>query len=151
VALDGVTQAEDGSIVLIVRAAKKNDAVIGVVDREMKAAPASIKIAGEKQTIKVNRQGDKEITSPTRTVKAPATLWQPGGTSVAAGKYLRIITGGVFAFDGAAPADAAVGDAIAVGATTGKLAKAGADSSANAGRYLGKLKDGRVVLMIAPN
>ena len=151
VALDGVTQAEDGSIVLVVRAAKKNDAVIGVVDRELKAAPDSIKIDGEKRTIKVNGQGDKEITSPTRTVKAPALLWQPGGTSVGADEFLRIITSGVYAFEGAAPADAAVGDALAVGATSGKLGKASADSSAKAGRYLGKLKDGRVVLMVAPN
>ena len=101
VALDGVTQAEDGSIVLVVRAAKKNDAVIGVVDRELKAAPDSIKIDGvKKRTIKVNGQGDKEITSPTRTVKAPALLWQPGGTSVGADEFLRIITSGVYAFEG---------------------------------------------------
>jgi hypothetical protein len=151
VALDGVTQADDGSIVLVVRAAKKNDAVIGVVDREMTAAPDSIKIGGEKRTIKVNRVGDKEITSPDRTVKAPAPLWQPGGSSVGADKFLRIITSGVYAFDGAAPADAAVGDALAVGATNGKLAKAGADASAKAGRYLGKLKDGRVVLLVDPS
>jgi hypothetical protein len=151
VALAGVTQAEDGSIVLVVRAAKKNDAVIGVVDREMKAAPDSIKIGGEKRTVKVNRVGDKEITSPTRTVKAPAPLWQPGGTSVGADKFLRIITSGMYAFAGSAPTAAAVGDALAVGATTGKLGKAGADASAKAGRYLGKLKDGRVVLMVDPS
>ena len=151
VALDGVTQAEDGSIVLVVRAAKRNDAVIGVVDREMKAAPDSVKVGGEKRTIKVNGEADKEITSPTRSVKAPAPLWQPGGTSVAAGKFLRIITSGVYAFEGAAPADADVGDALAVGGSTGKLGKATADSTAKAGRYLGKLKDGRVVLMVSPS
>jgi hypothetical protein len=151
VALDGVKQAEDGSIVLVVRAAKKNDAVIGVVDREMKAAPDSIKVGGEKRTVKVNGAADKKVTTPNRTVKAPAPLWQPGGTSVGADKFLRIITGGVYAFEGAAPADAAVGDALAVGATNGKLGKANADSSAKAGRYLGKLKDGRVVLMVSPN
>jgi hypothetical protein len=151
VALDGVTQADDGSIVLVVRAAKKNDAVIGVVDREMKAAPDSVKVGGEQRTIKVNGGRDKEITAPTRTIKAPAPLWQPGGTSVGADKFLRIITSGVYAFEGSAPADAAVGDALAVGATNGKLAKAGNDAGAKAGRYLGKLKDGRVVLMVSPN
>lgn len=151
VALDGVTQAKDGSIVLVVRAAKKNDAVIGVVDRELKAAPDSITSGGEKRTIKVNGVGEKQITSPTRTLKAPAVLWQPGSTTVGAGKYLRIITGGVYAFDGAAPAGAAVGDALAVGATTGKLGKAAADSNAKAGRYLGSLKDGRIVLLIDPS
>ena len=57
----------------------------------------------------------------------------------------------MYAFEGAAPADAEVGDALAVGATNGKLAKAGAESGAKAGRYMGKLKDGRVVLMVAPN
>jgi len=151
VALDGVTQAEDGTIVLVVRAAKKNDAVIGVVDREMKAAPDSVTVGGEKRTIKVNGGPDKEITTPSRTIKAPAPLWQPGGTSVGADKFLRIITGGIYAFDGAAPADAEVGDALAVGATNGKLAKAGSDAGAKAGRYMGKLKDGRVVLMVSPS
>jgi hypothetical protein len=150
VALDGVTQADDG-IVLVVRAAKKNDAVIGVVDREMKAGPDSVTIGGEKRTVKVNGGRDKEITTPTRTLKAPATLWQPGGTSVGADQFLRIITSGVYAFDGAAPADAEVGDALAVGGSNGKLGKAAADSSAKAGRYLGKLKDGRVVLMVSPS
>ena len=81
VALDGVTQAEDGNIVLVVRAAKKNDAVIGVVDREMKAAPDSIKIGGEKRTIKVNGGRDKEITAPTRP--------QGSGAPVAARRHLR--------------------------------------------------------------
>jgi hypothetical protein len=151
VALDGVTQGDDGSIVLVVRAAKKNDTVIGVVDREMKAAPDSIKVGGEKRTIKVNGGPDKEITTPTQTVKAPAPLWAEGGTSVAADKFLRIITSGVYAFEGAAPADAKVGDALAVGATNGKLAKAGSDAGAKAGRYMGKLKDGRVVLMVSPS
>jgi hypothetical protein len=151
VALDGVSQAKDGTVVLIVRAAKKNDAVIGVVDRELTAAPDSMKVGGDKRTIKENRVGDKEVTSPTRTIKALKGLWGQGGTSVAADKYLRIITGGVFAFDGAAPADAAVGDALAVSGTNGKLAKAGADAGAKAGRYLGKLKDGRVVVMVSPS
>ena len=151
VALDGVTQSDDGRIVLVVRAAKKNDAVIGVVDRELKAAPESIKIGGQKRSINVNRVGEKEVTSPARTLKAPAPLWADGGTTVAADKFLRVITSGVYAFDGAAPADAEVGDALAVGATNGKLAKAGADAGAKAGRYMGKLKDGRVVLMVSPS
>jgi hypothetical protein len=151
VALEGVAQAKDGSIVLTVRAAKKGDAVIGVVDRALKAAPESMQIRGEKRTINVNKEGEKEIAAKTRTVKAPKGLWEEGGTSVAADAYLRIITSGVFAFDGAAPADAEVGDALAVGGSNGKLGKAAADSSAKAGRYLGKLKDGRVVLMVSPS
>jgi hypothetical protein len=109
-----------------------------------------MKVGGDKRTIKENRVGDKEITSPSRTIKALKGIWGEGGTSVGADKYLRIITGGVFAFDGAAPADAAVGDAIAVSGTAGKLGKAAADS-AKAGRYLGKLKDGRVVLQVNPS
>ena len=40
---------------------------------------------------------------------------------------------------------------MAVGATNGKLAKADANASAKAGRYMGKLKDGRVVLMVSPS
>src|SRR4029450_1287807 len=98
-----------------------------------------------------NCEVDKELTSPTRTVKAPAPMWQPGGTSVGADGYLRVITSGVYAFEGAAPADAQVGDALAVGGSTGKLGQAGAAAGAKAGRYLGKLKDGRVVLMVDPS
>ncbi len=151
VALEGVSQAKDGTIVLTVRAAKKNDAVIGVVDRELTAAPDSMKVGGDKRTIKENRVGDKEITSPSRTIKALKGLWGEGGTSVGADKFLRIITGGVYAFQGASPVDAEVGDALAVAGTNGKLSKAAADSSSKAGRYLGKLKDGRVVLMVDPS
>jgi len=66
VALDGVSTAPDGTILLVVRAAKKDDAVIGVVDREMKAAPASIKVGGEKRSVKQNRSGEKDVTSPSR-------------------------------------------------------------------------------------
>jgi hypothetical protein len=151
VAMESITQSKDGSLVIVVRAAKKGDAVFGVVDRELKAAPDSVKVGGVKREIKVNGVGDKTITSPTSTLKAPQGMWEDGGTSVAAGKYLRIVTGGIFAFDVAAPTGAAVGDALAVSATAGKLGKAAADSSAKAGRYLGKLKDGRVVLMVSPS
>jgi hypothetical protein len=151
VALDGVTTAPDGSILLVVRAAKKSDAVVGVVDREMKAAPESMKVGGTKRTIKVDGEGDKTVTSPERSVKAVKGAWEDGGVSVAADKYLRIITGGVFAFEGAAPTDASAGDALAVAGSTGKLGKVAADSGAKAGRYLGKLKDGRVVLMVDPS
>lgn len=153
VALDGVTQAKDGSIVLVVRAAKKGDAVIGVVDRELTAAPDSMTVGGEKRTIKVNRAGDKQVTVPTRTIKALKGLWADGDTSVAADKYLRIILGGVFAYAGAAPTGATVGDLLAVGATNGKLAKAAADAGAGvkAGKYLGTLKDGRIVVFVDPN
>jgi hypothetical protein len=153
VALDGVTQAKDGSIVLVVRAANKGDAVIGVVDRELTTAPDSIKVGGDKRTIKQNRAGDKEVTSPSRTIEALKGLWGQGGTSVAADKYLRIITGGFFAYDGAAPAGAAVGDLLSVNASTGKLAKAAVDAAvgAKAGRYLGTLKDGRIVVFVDPS
>jgi hypothetical protein len=151
VALDGVTLGADGRVVLIVRAAKKNDAVIGIVDRELKAAPESVTIGGNERTINVNRGGEKQVTSPTRTLKAPAPLWQDGGTSVGANSFLRIITGGIYAYAGAAPADAAVGDALAVGATNGKLSKAAADSTAKAGKFLGTLKDGRIVVMVSPS
>ncbi len=151
VALVGVTQAKDGSLVLVVRAAKKSDAVFGVVDRELKPVADSIQVGGSERTIKVNAVGDRQITSPTSTLDPLPGLWEDGGTAVAAGKNLRIITGGIFAFAGTAPADAAIGDMLAVGASSGKLAKAGADMSSSAGRYLGKLADGRVVLWIAPS
>ncbi len=151
VALVGVTQAKDGSVVLVVRQAKKSDTVFGIVDRELKAAATSMQVGGTKTTIKVNGVGDKQITSPTSTLNALPGLWEDGGTSVAAGNNLRIITGGIFAFAGAAPSNAAIGDTLAVGASNGKLAKAGADTSSSAGRYLGKLADGRIVLWIAPS
>ena len=151
VALEGVTQAKDGSVVLVVRAAKKNDTVIGVVQRALKAAPDSLKVTGGKRSIKVNGEGDQDVAAASGTAKALAGVWEEGGASVPADSYLRVITGGVFAFDGAAPADAEVGDAVAVGEKAGKLGKAGADASAKAGRFLGTLKDGSVVLMVDPS
>jgi hypothetical protein len=150
VALVGVSQAKDGSLVLVVRAARKNDPVIGVVDRELTAAPDAMKVGGGKRTIKVNQVGDTEITSPTRTLPALRGLWGDGATSVGAGKYLRIIIGGVYVFGGAAPAGAAVGDVLAVGDTAGKLGKAGTADTKIAGQFLGTLKDGRVVLLVQP-
>ncbi len=149
VALDGVQQAADGSIVMVVRAAKKGDAVIGVVDRQLVAAAATTKVGGTRQAVKVNRGADREVATSSRSVSAPKGLWGEGGTSVAADSYLRIITGGLYAFAGTAPAGAVAGDALAVDTSGGKLAKESA-GGAHAGRYLGKLKDGRIVLMVDP-
>jgi hypothetical protein len=151
VALQGVTTAPDGSILLVIGPAKKGDAVIGVVDREMLAAPASITTEASIREFNVNLVGEKSITSPARTLPRLDGTWGEGGTSVAGGKYLRIITGGIVVVDGAAPAGAAVGDALAVGASDGKLGKAAADASTRAGQYLGTLADGRVVLWVDPS
>ena len=135
VALDGVTQDKDGSIVLVVRAAKKNDAVIGVVDREMKAAPDSIKVGGEKRTIKVNGKSRKGDHDADRTVK----LRRPCG----ARRHLRRCRQVPahhhqwrVRLRGRGPGRCRHRRCVAVGTTTGKLGKANAESSAKAGRYL---------------
>ena len=151
VTLVGVTQASDGSVILVVGPAKKNDAVIGVVDRALKAAPESAKGGGKDRTVQVNSKGEETVDTRTTTIKAPKVMWEDGATSVPGGSNLRVILSGIFAYEGAAPADAAVGESVAVTDKAGKLAKAGADATAKAGKYLGKLKDGRVVLMVSPS
>ncbi len=151
VAIDGLRETEDGTIVLVVRAARRGDAIVGVVDRELKATTATTTVGGEKRTIKVNRAADLEITTPTGTLTAPKGLWEEGAMAVGADAFLRVITSGVFAFDAAAPPGAAVGDSLAVGGSTGQLGKAAANSTVTAGRYLGRLDDGRVVLLVSPS
>jgi len=93
------------------------------------------------------------VTSKAMTVNAKDRKWMSGDASSADGSFLRVITAGMFAYAGAAPDSAAAGDLIAVGDSAGKVGKASADTAkgASAGKYLGKLKDGRVVLMVAPN
>ena len=152
VALDGVTTAADGSIVLMVRPALQKDAVIGIVDRELKAAPDSIELKAVKRTVQVNGGGERQTAGQAATAKPLDGLWEDGGTNAAAGSYVRIITSGVYAFASAGPAGAAVGDALAVSAKAGKLTKASADvaKGASAGKFLGTLKDGRIVLYVNP-
>jgi hypothetical protein len=149
VTLTGVTTSATGQVVLVVDLARKGDAVLGIADRAMAPAPKSVSIKATERKL--------ETKYGTRTTKVPARTEQNqaagrlvlGGTSAAKGSYLRVITAGVYAYKAAA-IDASVGAALAVGDTRGKLAKAGAETAkgAVAGRYLGTLKDGRIVLLV---
>lgn len=149
----GVASGADGSIVIKVAKAKKGDAILGIAD-------VSMSLSGEK--VKVGPITHKEYridktqgtaTSKETTVTAKDRKWLAGDTSSADGSFLRVITSGMFAFDGAAPSSAAAGDVVAVGDSAGKIGKAGDDvaKGATAGKFLGKLKDGRVVLMVDPS
>lgn len=150
--LKNVSTMADGTVVLVVDLAKGNDAVIGIADIAMTVAPDTVTVDASTRTIKT-KYGEKTVTTPARTIpNQTAGGLMPGGTSAAAGAYLRVVTGGVFAFEAAAP-DAAAGDVLAVGSTPGKLGKAPADVAKGvaAGKYLGSTKDGRVVLLVGAN
>jgi hypothetical protein len=152
VALAGVSTAADGSLVVVVKLATGKDAIIGVADVGMAPAPSKVSVAASSKTIKTNF-GDVTRKSASRTLKAQgAGKLMVKGTSAAAGGYLRVVTGGILAYKAAAP-DAAVGDSLAVGTTAGKLHKADANvaKGATAGKFLGSLKDGRIVLLVAPS
>lgn len=152
VTVKGVTTRADGTVVVVVDLAKGNDAVFGIADVAM--APAKDSVSAGKSTVTHKTKfGDVTRTSQARTLKSQAAgKLIAAGTTAKAGSFLRVITGGVYAFKVAAPG-AAAGDLLAVGTTAGKLSKAGANvaKGATAGKYLGSLKDGRVVLLIAPS
>jgi hypothetical protein len=152
VTVTGVATAPDGTIVVVVDVAKGNDTIFGIADVSMAPAADRVNIA-RTQVVHKTKYGDVTSTSAARTVKNQlGNRLVVGGTSIKAGGYLRVVTSGVYAYKAAAPT-AAVGDKLAVGATAGKLSKAGSSvaTGATAGTYLGKLKDGRIVLLIAPN
>lgn len=149
VTLLGVTTASDGSTQLVVGAAKKGDAVIGIVDRSMKLESGAVKAPASERTVKVPGKGEVTVNTPARTLKGQGSKWVDGGTSAPAGGSLRLIISGVFTMD-AAISGVSAGDNLAVGDKAGKLGKAAADAKGIAGKYLGKLKDGRIVLMVSP-
>ncbi len=148
----GVSTAPDGSVVVVVDIAKGSDAIFGVADVSMALSAAQVSMPKSTNSHKT-KYGDVTHTSEARTVKNQAgkTL-VAGGTTAKIGGFLRVVTSGVFAYKASAPS-AAVGDALAVGSTAGKLSKAGSTvaKGATAGTFLGTLKDGRTVLLIAPN
>jgi hypothetical protein len=149
----GVSTAADGSIVIRVAPAKRGDAVLGIADVSMSLSAEKVAVDSisnrEYRIAKV--QGT--TTSEAMTVTAKKRKWLAGTASSADGSFLRVITSGIFAYPGATPASAAVGDLVAVGDTTGKIGKAAGDvaNGANVGKYLGTLNDGRVVLMVDPS
>ena len=152
VTLAGVQTAEDGSIVVVVTAAKKGGAVFGVVDRTVALSPARISTGAGTMRVPVPDKGWIDVQTPSRTVEDQTRKWLDGATTVASGSHLRIITSGIFAYNAAAPSGTAVGDSLTV-SDGGSLEQAGASvaKGATVGRYLGTLADGRVVLLISPN
>ena len=151
VTLLGVSTASDGSVALDVGPAKKGDAVLGVVDREMSLSPKTVKIPASQRTENIHGKGEVTVKTAASDVKAQVRKWLTGDRTIAAGATLRVITSGVFTMD--ASVDAAVGDTLAVVGKAGKLGKAGADAAkgASAGKFLGTLKDGRSVLLVDPS
>jgi len=149
----GVTTGEDGSVVIQVAKAKKGDAILGIAD-------VSMRLSGDKVTTKPISHKEYRIaenqgteSSKAATVTAKDRKWMAGKASSADGSFLRVITSGMFAYDGATPSSADAGDLLAVGDSTGKVGKASGDvaKGASVGKYLGKLKDGRVVLLVSPS
>jgi hypothetical protein len=151
VTVTGVATAPDGSIAVVVDVAKGNDTILGIADVSMAPAASGANLP-KSQSVHKTKYGDVKSTSAARPFKDQlGNRLVAGGTSAKAGGYLRVVTSGVFAFKAAAPS-AAVGDTLAVGATAGKLSTAGATvaKGATAGKYLGTLKDGRIVLLVSP-
>lgn len=153
VAIRGVSLGADGRPVVLVGPASKNDRVLGIVDRSVSYSPERVTIGGGTQRVAVPDGGWTTVAIPTRTVKAQNRSWIAGGTTVAAGASLRIVTSGMFAYKPATSMTFAAGDALAVGSADGTLAKAGSDTArgAVAGSFLGTLNDGRIVILVAPN
>jgi hypothetical protein len=151
VTMTGVTTSPDGHVILVVQLAKKGDAVLGIADRALSPTAKTVSLAATKQEIKT-KFGSKTVSVAARKLEAQLpSKFVPGGTTAAAGAYLRVITSGVFAYE--ATSSLAAGDKLAVGANAGKLDKAAADATAGsiAGKFLGKLKDGRVVVLVSPS
>jgi hypothetical protein len=148
----GVTTGPDGSVALVVGPAKKNDSVVGIAASAIKRT-TDLASASTSRTVKVKgadgRLVDRKVTSTSEKAKNQAPKWADAGARTAPDGYLRVVTGGVFAFDGAVSAE--VGDTLAVGEKAGALGKAGAEASASAGKFLGKLKDGRSVVLVDPS
>jgi hypothetical protein len=152
VALVGVRTAPDGSTVLVVRAAKKGDQVLGVVDRALSLSGKTVKALASVRKVWDSVDGEHTITTSARDLRAQSQKWLTGATSVAADGYLRVVISGVFTMESTV-AGAAAGDSLAVGDTSGRLGKAGANAERGtlAGKYLGKLEDGRTVLLVDPS
>lgn len=150
VTLIGVTTAADGTIAMTVAPAKKGDAVLGIADRTLTLGAAKVTIPAHSRKVPVIGKGMVDQAVPARTVTAKDRKWSDGGTATASKGYLRIITSGMFAFKPSASLGVAAGDSLAVGATTGKVSKAGADAARGtvAGTFIGTLSDGRVVIMV---
>jgi hypothetical protein len=151
--LVGVTTAPDGSTILSVAAAKKNDAIIGIADRALSPRPETAKTSALSSKKPVLGKGVVDVETTPKTVKVREKGFREGGTSIAAGGYLRVITSGIYTYKPSATPSLSVGDALAVDATAGKLTKAGADvaKGATAGKYLGALKDGRIAILVGAN
>lgn len=150
VTLLGVTTAPDGRIAMLVGPAKKGDTVVGIADRALSLSPEKVTIPAHSRKATVLGRGIVDEVVPARTVTAKDRKWADGGTATAARAYLRVITSGMFAFKPSASLGVAAGDSLAVGATAGKVSRAGADTArgAIAGTFLGTLKDGRVVILV---
>jgi hypothetical protein len=154
VTLTGVATAEDGSIILLVAPAKKGDTIFGIADTSVSLSAATV--TTKPISHKEPQLGKKEpvtVTEGARTVAAKDRKWLQGGATTASSGFLRIVTSGVLAYDAGTSLTAAVGDRLAVGATVGKLSKAQPDAAKGTvvGTFLGKLKDGRTVLLVSPS
>jgi hypothetical protein len=155
VTLLGVTTAADGSVALVVGPAKKNDAVLGIADGALERSAASVELKQAARTVKARgadgKLVDPKVAASSETAKAQSRKWLAAGARTAPDGYLRVITGGVFAVDAGVSAE--VGDTLAVGDKAGALGKAGAETEkgAAAGKFLGKLKDGRSVILVDPS
>ena len=129
VTLIGVRPAEVGQIpMLLVGPAKAGDTVIGVVDRMMKPAPSTATIKAYTVTT-TGPNGEKQTRDvPATTVRAEGGGYGflEGGTAVAPGEHLLVVTLGAYGYASADAAGGAIkaGDELMVGARAGALVKA---------------------------
>jgi hypothetical protein len=138
VAITGARPGPNGALVLVVRAARAGDRIVGLVDSALTTA---------ERELPTPRDRAGSSAGPSRTEIHAA------GTTVASGGYLRVVTAGIVAF-GSADASAgaiAIGDALTVGTKPGKLVKQKAAGS-SVGYALGALTDGsgRIAVYIDP-
>ncbi|HEV8401680.1 MAG TPA: hypothetical protein VGQ31_01460 [Candidatus Limnocylindrales bacterium] len=165
VTLIGVKPAVVGNIpLLVVGPAKSGDTVIGVVDREMTPSAATFSVPGSSSTVVQPDGSKKTVKTSARTLDQQVKGFTASGTSVAAGKYLLVVTLGAYAYGSADASGGAIkaGDELMAGTTAGKLVKSTKVSvngksfaipGASVGYALGALNDGtgRIGIFVSPH
>jgi hypothetical protein len=113
-------------VVLIVRAAKGGDTVLGIMDAALEPSAETVTMPASSTTTTVPGVGERTVTSKKHTEKAQARTFQVSGTSSAKGAFLRVVASGIVQIAAADAGSAAIkaGDALTLDAN-GKFSKKG--------------------------
>ena len=111
-------------LVLVVRAAKGSDTVLGIMDAALEASPETVTIPASSTVHTVPNVGEQKVVTKKHTEKAQVRTFQDAGTSSAKGAFLRVVASGIIQIAAADAGSAAIkaGDALTLNAN-GKLSK----------------------------